>query len=1143
MSRGQTTRRLARIWMLCALLAALGPVVLAGAPKVPLSPEERARLTELRTRLLKEDFADREGKRRELAQEAKELQKRAPGGFRAPRPFDSTYEIELAQAQKRHAELEAMPAGERGLFGLAEMLGLKHRIRELLAHKQRWNGWVRKYPEESRRMLRREEFAAVPRLDYKALFKMFKQFRSMDTARRRLPGNEYLTPPTAQQWEALARELESYRRYGLNPREERFKSEVALLLRGRLLLGACYLFASSEHYRAGDRSAAQKDYGLGITALEETVRLGRLGSEKEIGYLNTDLMSAGIFDVPKPTMEEPSITWPDIFGHAGESGGGLMAWSTQRQAETLLSHYCPWGVLVYEFLRDAGITEGLDWNIVPETGSEKLSEATLKAVPAHIAKDTRQIVDGKLTIEGRTVPIDWVLPPKHHTTIWFGSVRLHYLKGAEVIEWGLKSFKLLWAGPIALVADEAKGAAADWATGLVTSNEGVHYATARAADLLDLSFHEMFWLNPTGLKFKAAFGIEDASKAVVKDSIRRLEKLEMEHLLESVNVDNKEVNEFYGSNYTYHGQPVPPVVVRTDVVGFPSVPDTRYGRVLRIVRYWRLHYRLLAGEVLIYDLKEDMPDDLYLDDKCLAGDEDALRVTWQLQPGKWGTTVSVTDFTPRGQFIILSFAQEMLDAWAKGMGKDEALFVELLPPPQEVAAGGPKHLPVYDMDVETGLVERTYELRPSTSRLTTEIDLDTARALLLPVNIRQFDPDKLPVWQTMGSEALCRSQVTDELFTEYVARVVRCARVREGVPADLDAGSEKARFLVRLLPRVGKPLTGERDYPQAGYVRLRQRYEKATKVRTVEPTRGVLLAPKLILRGLSEGDEVTVRAPDYGEKVFGITAYLSPATTGWKRMLVDVGGKSFVLWDNVEGTSAGAIFFGRLPQPAGESNTTVTIVASDGGKRHKFTYKILRPQPDLPGYDEENWKAREEWINENWSEYKDVKLDLAERYVSLARWANAMVGAAEEHIENENYAEARDMLVKVVRALPKDEQLAGLKAQGMEASLSWRKMNACEQLVKAAFYTGDRASMALAAPAWAKHKRQYLQESRDMGYVAPEQFARESDEYLEVLKKCVLLGVDKPHLNEVRSHYRWCVGQTGNFDPKVDITRYLYPAN
>ena len=154
-----------------------------------------------------------------------------------------------------------------------------------------------------------------------------------------------------------------------------------------------------------------------------------------------------------------------------------------------------------------------------------------------------------------------------------------------------------------------------------------------------------------------------------------------------------------------------------------------------------------------------------------------------------------------------------------------------------------------------------------------------------------------------------------------------------------------------------------------------------------------------------------------------------------------------------------------------------------------------------------------------------------------------MVDVAEKHIKNEKYAEARDVLVKVVKALPKDEALAGLKAQGVEVNLSWEKMNACEQLVKAAFFTGDTASMTLAAPAWAKHKRQNLQESRDKGYVTPERFAAESDEYLEVLKKCVLLGVDKPRLNEVRSHYRWCVGQSGNFDAKADITRYLYPAN
>jgi hypothetical protein len=423
-----------------------------------------------------------------------------------------------------------------------------------------------------------------------------------------------------------------------------------------------------------------------------------------------------------------------------------------------------------------------------------------------------------------------------------------------------------------------------------------------------------------------------------------------------------------------------------------------------------------------------------------------------------------------------------------------------------------------------------------------EIDLDTGKAFLLPLNLRQYDVDKLPKWASMGVEAVGRHQVIDELFTEYVARVVRCRRLREGVPADISGGTEKARFTVRLVPRVGKPATGAREYPQPGYVCLRQLHDSRTKIRTVEASDRVLLPPKLILPSLQEGQEVRIRAPEYGDNVFGLTAYLSPATPGWKRLLVDVGGRSFTLWDRAEGKGAGAQFRADLPQPAGAGSTTVTVVASDAGVRHKFTYRLVRAQPRLPGYDEEYWPKREERIEESWREYQDATLDPPDRYMSLTRWAGLKVDVAEEHTENEKYAEACAVLMEVLKTLPKEADWAVLEGLGVGANIGGEKLDACEALIDAAFYAGDKAAMAAAAPAWARLKRDALEKNRKKGYLDPDDFARESDSFLEVLKKCVMLGLDTGLLNQIRDHYRWCVSQTGNLNPKVDITRYLYPA-
>jgi hypothetical protein len=1079
---------------------------------------KKARLAEIRRKLLTGDFENTEEETR-LRQEARRILGRKERTPRPPRPpeFAGSHESEIESLTGKIREFEAF-LEQGGRLTLAQRMQLgeaKRRLGELRKRKEVWERYRELHPDDPGKP------DVVPRaesltLDLGKLLRLYKEFHRLDLRRR-----SGALPPTAADWEAFADRLEwiaNYVRPNICDVEPRF------VHRGLLLLGASRLFAFVEHHRQKRETARKRAYERGVEVLETL--LTQPGSEGDTGF-----MPAEHPDVPPPVHE---FVWPNIYGAPGMRGRGALALSTQAQARRMLAHFCPWGLAAYRLLHDEGFLKGLDWGIVPDIGAESIWEAALPEPPPHIVEDGKRIERGSLLVDRREIPIKWAYSPKQSVTVWVYSPRIHFLKVSEVVLWGDKTVKLLLSGPVALVLDEVKSRGVKFVAECMTTDKGAHFTAARLNDATKISYQKDLWLLPS-TKFKPSVGPSGArvTKGLLKAVLSIVEQAEAKALFEAAQPDNTELNRAFGDATSFDGKALPPVMIRTDTVGLVVVPSYRYGKQLQVIRYFRFHPGALT-EHGGYHL-ERQPNDLPKAPEYRLGNRDAIRRTWVLQPGKWGTSIHVLDFSPAAQRIRIEISEKVFEKWQRNLTKNQVLGLELLPSAAEQAAGGSDaHLPT--MAVSKGPLDDSYSpfKKPVVAVFSSRRDVEFQL-----LDTRLMGHGSLPVeWDPIASP--CTKVLLQELSTDYVVRVVRFA-AGEG-PTDMRGPNveEKTRFVIRLQNRPGKPATGTlgtRSSGKLAFAELHYKFDESTAVAPLVTTSEPLLEPALFPWGGDLEEDATM---DVGDDTLHLQATLSPSTAGWRRLTIRMGNAVYHAWDKVERDGTGALFKAALPAPPSGAPVDILLEARDAGQRLTFRFKVRRKGHQPPELDSEKVRGIREDIAEEADDAAKAKT-FESRISHRLSWMDDMLRLAKEYEKAERYGESRTALLELLKKAPSEEVFKLPDEEGALRNLRHTKREAYDLLAEVAWRLGDRAAMGQGGPKWVDFEKQRLQTKATSDYKpTPSDYCHSAQRIAEMLERCVLLGLDTGPLNKIRAHHRWCLEKAGVYDERFDRTRYYY---
>ena len=342
----------------------------------------------------------------------------------------------------------------------------------------------------------------------------------------------------------------------------------------------------------------------------------------------------------------------------------------------------------------------------------------------------------------------------------------------------------------------------------------------------------------------------DLFKGALMDVLKSTEKAEMNLLFESVQPNNRTINRAFGNPKTYDGSPMPGVIVRGDTLGWQDMPDDRYRRFWHIVRYYRFDRRAVVGLVGLSETPEQRTSR-----KAALWDGTTTwpARSWQRlpeEPQPLGTRLHLNDFSPKAQVIRLQLPKDKLKAFRKKAEQEGRSLRAELVLPGELAKLGPIRTTIQpiseDMhvaDVDKAFRDDELQLREG-ARLAAQIAPPardpnlTGEATFILMNAPLLDsPDgwvdlysaKLNLYNVhrrRAREFLTRQGVQcppllPHLLTEYIVRILL-------EPAGKNAGAdaeELARCTVRLLPRPGKPRTGEAGDFGQGYLMFKQRYD------------------------------------------------------------------------------------------------------------------------------------------------------------------------------------------------------------------------------------------------------------------------------------------------------------------------------
>lgn len=509
-------------------------------------------------------------------------------------------------------------------------------------------------------------------LDMNELLGLFREFKNLDTRR----ADSWSGAPAAHEWELLAGKLLPG---ASRSRQFEPEGEDPYVLRAVLLYGECHLFASVEHFKAGDRGAQHAAYLEGLTALERLLASFRAARA---------VHQSGVDGCERVRTPLPPHTGVETAGVEGE---GWAAWllspggrGTSEAATALLAQFCPWGLGVYNALHQSGLTDGLDWRILRPYAHDDLQYVSVAVVkrgaPPHIGEAMDTARQGSLFHLGQYVSMNWERRPEPATyTVWFTSPAVADLRTSKLVKWGLRAVKLYVGGPLDLVVDESLGSLVDVVGKEYGEDSQVYSAAGLAVDLNNFGLESDFLIEGK------AFAQGKPPKEILMALLLWVENKTIELTFEGIDPENEVLRAQGGNPLSYDGTPMPAVIIRSDLLGFERVPDDKYRHTWNVLSFHQFDPRGLIGSGDRYDLSQGVPPAMDGLVSYLHNDAGVHRKVWLKLPDPLGSRLLLADFTPQVQVLRIEVEKETLQGWRASIGKEQTLAALLYRKPDDAS--------------------------------------------------------------------------------------------------------------------------------------------------------------------------------------------------------------------------------------------------------------------------------------------------------------------------------------------------------------------------------------------------------------------------------------------------------------------------
>lgn len=754
--------------------------------------------------------------------------------------------------------------------------------------------------------------ASEVRVPLEALFRLYKEFDELYWKRQQ--GREKVS---GTKWENMGKEFQVHTQRSFSLTRE---NDGHFILRAYLIEGECYLFAAIEYFRDGNTRKFLELYEKGITVLErviliaeddvdflpryslmllegsgptkvilnrwagyETIGTGYRGGLGDPRLNDTPIYREVTYDArPYAGLEQYQFC---VGSHLrGPSGRDPGEWNrfkqgreplkepyspirqihTSSKAKELLSEFCPWGVQMYTLLKEVGLTKELDFRILRpfvDESSPKLSEfAIQERIPFNIREDMESIIGdgetGYVERAGRKSIILWDWVQERPTyTIWYISPSTYDMKPSGLLSWALRALKLFFGGPLDLVVDETLSYLVELVGKGYGKDGDIHGVSSLVVDGNNYGLDSDFLIE------REEFNILKVGKELAKASFKYLEELEIKWLYDGIDP------EILRTGFTYSGNRIPPILIRGEVYGYEKVPDYRYRKTRRIIRYYQLNPGPIAyGDADIrYDLSEGPIVPLrgrgdYLSEKEIVHERSWPRLPNSPKP--LGSREVLTDFTPLSQILKITLDEDNFEEWSKTRpGESEVVIkAELYSPPIDDE-------PVMSLRIEQP--EVTLQLFSSDYRRWNETErFVEVGVAVMPVSFL----DEISLGLSLENTKFLT------LTSEYTLTITRNGERAKEIP-------------LNLVGRPEKPLTGTITSPKPGVVEFTLIPERPAKNRFAGLWRGELtmISPKqppqpasLSIEELGEGT-IEVFLPNFGMRVpFQLDGNVARLPSGFK---------------------------------------------------------------------------------------------------------------------------------------------------------------------------------------------------------------------------------------------------------------------
>ncbi len=609
----------------------------------------------------------------------------------------------------------------------------------------------------------------------------------------------------APQWLQTARTFHRY--------EKTFSSgeDGAFIARCLLARAQCYLNASIDLMRANQRPQAIAEYRTGIQLLDKVLRMtyadpesralpaySTIWTRDQTGarvihplagyeYFATQMAAGGTFGGAtsrdgthhfpiadfQTRLTNSSLPWRI---HKGQQVFWPAQETTDAAARRFLSQYCPWGVQLFLTLDQAGLTKGLDFQILrPFTfdRSPMVSESVItdRQLPMHISDEFKMMTwaetvpsldpadtvankkAGYLTPAKRQLVVWETVQPQPDCLIRFVSPRMLDPTPGEQLEAALKIKKLI-GNPLDVLEKAWGDAVSDKITSLL-DDVGKYYGKNSGA-------YHLSWLFVTGSENglittdhlvggKMPSGWEPTIGSFAKKLFAKLDDYLMEGFFEGINPRN------YSLGTGYNGEPIPPIFIRGDVLGFQHVPKQEYCRSIQSTRMYVLFPQAIAKDTAsagyeAYDIEKNPACwDMTRGTEYLAeqmrflppsrdesfaprqpGQRESVRLwAWkELNAPNYGFRTYITDFSPAQQVLEVYLNRLEFQKWRESLQPGQNLWCELraennpsIPVINEVLFKDHFKLRIFNMHNHSGknaYIERNAQYQSSNQHLRTK---------------------------------------------------------------------------------------------------------------------------------------------------------------------------------------------------------------------------------------------------------------------------------------------------------------------------------------------------------------------------------------------------------------------------------------